>query len=536
MVRVLLREVMLTVLALVAASVVGFALLESLLAPDWTNATRWSVPLSLSAETLRGGDLPLVYHRAPRDAAARTLDDLAALRRRPTDPDALRRLRARQTAALPTLLARLPHEPAPVQDALYALLASWSATLAHAELPPTARDAAGPWWANFSEARGLDFRPTYTHRQAERLALTESPNARERLARLGTYALPALVAALPLARDTAGQCRILGALHTAHPGVVVLPPCADAERVRSAAAMWQAWWTVAHLEFETLSPWAQTLSKLFETRYGRWLARALQGDLGLSRAAGVPVLSALQPRLPASALASGLGGLLGTAVVLGFGGNAALRRRSLGARVADFVGALVPGLGAFLTAWLSLLRLCAGRGDSAALARTFLGGSGWLRVALATLLVGALAAAWLSRPRGASALNVVRMEAEHWLTHHRAPSTRQRLLHALRIGVASVLAPLGFAAPVVLLGSLLVEWALGVHGMGDLSLRGLVRGDAPWLLAAVLTVVPLLLGRRWAARSMFWMLGARPDGSLPRRATMPPPPMPSPPAAPAPDA
>lgn len=526
MVRVLLREVMLTVLALVAASVVGFALLESLLAPDWTNATRWSVPLNLSPETLRGGDLPFVYHRAPRDAAARTLDDLAALRRRPTDPDALRRLRTRQTAALPTLLARLPHEPAPVQDTLYGLLASWSATLAHAELPPTSRDAAGPWWANFSEARGLDFRPTYTHRQAERLALTESPNARERLARLGTYALPALVAALPLARDPAGQCRILGALHTAHPGVVPLPPCTDGPRVRNAAAMWQAWWTVAHLEFETLSPWAQTLSKLFETRYGRWLARALQADLGLSRAAGVPVLTALQPRLPASALASGLGGLLGTAVVLGFGGNAALRRRSLGARVADFVGALIPGLGAFLAAWLSLLRLCAGRGDSAALARTFLGSSGWLRVTLATLLVGALAAAWLSRTRGASALNVVRMEAEHWITHHRAPSTRQRLLHGLRIGVASVLAPLGFAAPVVLLGSLLVEWALGVHGMGDLSLRGLVRGDAPWLLAATLTVVPLLLGRRWAARSMFWILGARPDGSLPRRATMPPPPMP----------
>jgi len=524
MFRVLLRELVLTVLALVVASVAAFVLLESLFSPDWTDATRHARTLPISAEHLRGGDLPLLYHRRPRDAAQRTHDDLAALRRRPTDTAALARLRHRQTAALPTLLARLAHEPPAVQTTLFALLSGWSATLAHAELPPADGAAALSWWAHFAEARGLDFRPTYAERQAERLALSDSPNARERLARLGTYALPALVQALVYAHDTTGACRLLAALTTARPGVRAMPRCDDAVAVHEAVSAWRAWWSAEHLEFETLAPWAMTLGTVFETRYGRWLGRALGGQYGMSRTTGVYVSEEVRARLPASGLASGLGGLLGTAVVLGFGGNAALRRRSTGARTADFVGALIPGLGAFLAAWLSLLRVCAGAGGSSALARVFLGGWGWVRVLAATVAVGALASLWLSRRKGSAALNVVRLEAERWIVHNRTPSVRQRLLHGLRMGVASVLAPLGFAAPTVLLGSLVVEWAVGVRGMGDLTLRALVAGDGPWLLVSLLTIVPLLLGRRWAARSMFWMLGARADGSLPRSATLPPPP------------
>ncbi len=533
MLRVLLRELMLTVLALGVASVAGFALLESLLGPDWTDAARHARVLPLSAESLRGGDLPLLYHRRPRDAARRTLDDIAALRSPSTHAAALRRLRDRGTAALPTLLARMAHEPPAVRAALFEVLASWSATLAHAELPPVDPGQAQAWWANFAEARGLDFRPVYTQRQAERLALHPSPNARERLARLGTYALPALVSALPVAPDASGACRVLQALDNARPGVLPPPPCDDPAALRTASVAWQAWWGVEHLEFETLSPWSSTLSTVFETRYGRWVGRALTGQFGVSRTTGVAVSQELRARLPASALASGLGGLLGTAVVLGFGGNAALRRRSLGARVTDFIGALIPGLGAFLAAWLSLLPLCAGPDGTASLVQAFLGGTGWLRVSAATLAVGALAALWLSRPRGAVALNVVRLEAERWILHNRSPTVRQRLLHGVRMGVASVLAPLGFAAPTVLLGSLVVEWVFGVRGMGALTLRGLVRGDAPWLLVSVLTVVPLLLGRRWAARTMFWMLGARTDGTIPRRPTLPPPPLVPPDVGPA---
>ena len=75
---------------------------------------------------------------------------------------------------------------------------------------------------------------------------------------------------------------------------------------------------------------------------------------------------------------------------------------------------------------------------------------------------------------------------------------REVLRHGARIGVASLLAPLGFAGPVVLLASLVVELPLGLEGMGALTVRALPARDAPWLMAAVLTTVPLLLGRRWA--------------------------------------
>ena len=158
------------------------------------------------------------------------------------------------------------------------------------------------------------------------------------------------------------------------------------------------------------------------------------------------------------------------------------------------------------------------------------GAAGGLRVAVSTLACGALAALWFRRPAAGLVLHAVRIEAEHWARESLSPTGLQVVRHGARIGAASLLAPMALAAPAVLLASLAVELVFGLRGMGELTARALARADGPWILAAAVTVVPLLLARRWALGVLAWLLGVR-EGDT--RSSPPPPP--TAPVEPAPD-
>jgi hypothetical protein len=62
---------------------------------------------------------------------------------------------------------------------------------------------------------------------------------------------------------------------------------------------------------------------------------------------------------------------------------------------------------------------------------------------------------------------------------------------------------------VILTLTLLVEPIAGVRGMGDLTLRSLLALDGVWLQIAVLSVVPLAIGTRWARTALVWALGGK---------------------------
>ncbi len=501
---------MLTVVCLVAATVASFAALDALGDHDWFGAGRYAQVLGLDPRRASTGDLPLLWNPSVDDARARTLRDLSQLSSERTRPEAERRLARRGSAALPEVMARLPRLSPEARLAALRVLSGWSRALTGSEVAPVPERAgddqrALAWWDRFYSARVLDFRTGYAHRQAERLAAHDSRNAAERVARLGTYGLPALVQALGLAPDRAGTARVANMLSDLTDIPLRLSPDpapADAARVAEA---WKAFWFARHLEYETLSPWQRTLGHVTETRYGHWLRRALWGRLGVSRVTGRPVALELRERMPLSALASGLGGLFAVAGVIAFGGGPAMRRRALRVKLLDLLGALVPGLAAFAGAWTILLRLCAPPGGAARL----FAGFGWLTALLATAACGAVATLWLRRRAMRLVLHAVRVEAERWAEESLAPTSIQVLRHGARIGVASLLAPLALAAPVVLLVSLVIEVALGVRGMGGLTARALPALDAPWLMIAVVTIVPLLLAKRWALGLLGWLLGVR---------------------------
>ncbi|MFO0646329.1 MAG: hypothetical protein U0326_08815 [Polyangiales bacterium] len=526
MIRLLLREMLLTIACLVAVTVASFAALDGLVGPDWFGAGRFAHELGIDPRSASTGDLPLVWNGPVDDARSRTRRDLDALSSPATRAAAEARLFARGSAGLPTVLVRLPTLGPAARLAALRVLSRWSPSLTGAEVAPVpAREGddadALRWWDRFYAARLLDFRPGYAFRQAERLATRDSRNAVERVARLGTYALPALVQSIGEAPDLGGTARVANAMADVTGLPLRLGAGATEVQRGHVTDAWKAFWFARHLEYETLSAWQLTLGHVTETRYGHWLVRALRGRFGRSELSGRPISHELRERLPLSMLTAGLGGLLAVASVIAFGGGPSMRRRALRTKLLDLAGALIPGLGAFAGLWWVALRIAATDADAAHAAASLLAGSAGPRAALGVAACAGLASLWLRRPSKRLILHAVRVEAELWVAESLEPTSLQVLRHGARIGVASLLAPLGLAAPAVLLASLVVEFALGLTGMGALTLRALLAVDAPWLMVAVTTMVPLLLARRWAVGLLGWLLGVRPTPRAPATDTPP---------------
>jgi ABC-type dipeptide/oligopeptide/nickel transport system permease component len=505
MIRLLLREGFLTALFLAAVSLAGFVLLDSTGSHDWWGTLEPAQRFGLSRETALAHGLPRVWNRHVADSVVRTRADLAELGAPATREAARTRLLARGTAALPTMLSRLGRLSPEARTAALEILATMAPAVTGGETPPTEESAALEFWERFERLRGLDFRPAYARRLVQRLLERDSRNAAEQLARLGSFALPAVFEQLERPLDSAGAQRLTALLADSTGQPWRVPADASVEQTRAIVEGWRAWWFAERLEYERLGSSRRLTGQLLETRYGRWLTRTLSGRSPNALTTGRPLGLELRQRLPASLFVGGLGGLLATALVVAFGGGPVLRRRPLRTRLLDLLGALVPGLGAFLLGFALFVQLCAAPRPAGPLVRQVF--TPWVPLALAVVLLTALAALWLRRRAARVLLHAVRLEAETWARESRHPRLRQVLRHGLRVGLASLLAPLGLSATALLAMSLLVEPLAGVRGMGALTLASLRAFDGPSLLLALLSAVPLWMGVRWARLILIWALG-----------------------------
>jgi hypothetical protein len=132
---------------------------------------------------------------------------------------------------------------------------------------------------------------------------------------------------------------------------------------------------------------------------------------------------------------------------------------------------------------------------------------GWIHLASAIIVLAPLAILWLRRRNARVLLHAVRHEAESWALESRNPHIGQVLRHGFRVGMASLFAPMGLSAFPLMLMAIVVEPVVGVRGMAALTLSSMRTWDAPWLLIAIVSVVPLWLVRRWAHSVLLWALG-----------------------------
>jgi peptide/nickel transport system permease protein len=253
---------------------------------------------------------------------------------------------------------------------------------------------------------------------------------------------------------------------------------------------------------------AYGLDQPIYVRYFKWLGRAVQGDLGLSRDYGISAAQFIfQQRLPNTLLLSGLALLLSLAVAIPVGIFSAVRQYSTADYVITtlaFVGYSMPVffLGILLlflfAVWIpdhlpfiprfptggvpSLLWSDVRSGNVGFL--EFIGQWAW-HLVLPVLALSVIQMATYTRFMRASLLEVLNQD---FVRTARAKGLPERLVlykHALRNALIPIVTVVGLAIPGVLGGAVLTETIFSWPGMGRAIFDSLVAKDYNVAMAAL---------------------------------------------------
>lgn len=230
------------------------------------------------------------------------------------------------------------------------------------------------------------------------------------------------------------------------------------------------------------------LNDPFIVQYGRWLGRAIQGDLGTSAYNSQKVTDAVLDTLPVT-LSLTFGGLF-IAIMLGIptGVFAGLHRGSL----IDRGGVLLATIGQALpNFWVAMLlvipfalwwRLVPATGFTP-LTEDF---GGWLRsIALASVALGTSAGAALARQTRGAIIDVLQKD---YIRTARAKGLPNRIIifkHALKNAAIPIITTIGFQVNGLLGGSLIVEQVFGLNGFGSLAIESVRTQNIPMMQGVV---------------------------------------------------
>ena len=223
------------------------------------------------------------------------------------------------------------------------------------------------------------------------------------------------------------------------------------------------------------------LNDPFPLRYARWVAHAVQGDLGTSYRTGEPVLGALGDRFVATLQVALAALLVGLAIALPLGIVSAVRRdRPIdhGARLLALVGASMPSF------WLVYVLVIV---FAVTLKVLPVAGYGDLQhLALPALTLGLGAAASLTRLTRASLLEVL---DEDFVRTARAKGLSERaavVTHALRTSLIPITTMVGMRFGHLLAGAVIVETVFAWPGIGKYVVDSIYDRDYPTIQGFVL--------------------------------------------------
>jgi peptide/nickel transport system permease protein len=410
--------------------------------------------------------LPLYLNPTPSGVEQLALEAVARVAQGRDD----RELQARELdrlggAALPFVLPALdtltPEGRARVARALAPLRARMG-------FEPQVEDAAQDvlFWSRFWEEHSIDFRPIVAEQAVRRLSQRTSSSRLSEIRRLDTYALGELIAAMTPVEDDADVARLalltgLAADMTGRAELRVAPD-ASVGQARSLSLAWQDFWSARRVEYTTYRGAERLVAMFRDTRYGNWVAQAARRQLGMlrdGRSAGAALLRGARVSAPLvlaglfgswaagvvwAAIAAGTGRRAGRVLRLVAGLSAALPAVVLAALFAPREGSAPLGLGllVMLVAGAPLVSLYSGHGQSAGLGPSFV--------------------------RSLRALG-----ASRW----------QAALGTIKLSSPELLAQLGLQAPSVITLAFVVEYALGLSGLGTLTIESVKAADLNWLMA-----------------------------------------------------
>jgi len=216
-------------------------------------------------------------------------------------------------------------------------------------------------------------------------------------------------------------------------------------------------------------------------QYGRYVTRAVQGDLGYSYRLQMPVAQALASRFPYTLELTLAGIFVELLIGLTSGIAAALRRGSW----VDSASMLLALLGvAAPPFWLGLMFLYL----FAYKAGLFpLGGAGGLsHLVLPALTAGLGGAAWYARMSRSSTLDILHADYVRTARAKGLPGYRVLFKHVLRNAMNPIVTMAGMDIPWFISGVVLVEIVFGWPGVGRLAVDAVQTADIPLIMGTVI--------------------------------------------------
>ena len=216
-------------------------------------------------------------------------------------------------------------------------------------------------------------------------------------------------------------------------------------------------------------------------QYGRFLTRAVQGDLGRSILSQRPVAQLIREQLPATMQLTVAG--MSIAIVLGviFGVIAAVRANTLvdtSVMVVATLGVAVPGF------WFALLLIYMFAVIWPVLPAT--GGEGLNRLILPAATLGISASAVIARLTRSSMLEVLRQDYVLTARGKGLPERAIIVRHALKNALIPVITVVGLQFGTLLSGAVIIETVFARPGIGRLAVDAILGKDYPVVQGTVL--------------------------------------------------
>ena len=216
-------------------------------------------------------------------------------------------------------------------------------------------------------------------------------------------------------------------------------------------------------------------------RYGRWLGRAVTGDLGRSFRTGESVLQSLAGGFPRTLLLALTAIVIALVVSLPLGAVAALRRGGAIDRIARL---LILGLSSLPSFWLGYLLIFALAVRLRLLPVAGYGGPQHLILPAVTLAAGALAS--MTRLSRASFLDVLSQEYIRTARAKGLSVAAALLRHGFRNALVPILAIAALRFGQLLTGAVIVETIFAWPGIGRLMVDSVFDRDYPVIQGYVL--------------------------------------------------
>ena len=256
------------------------------------------------------------------------------------------------------------------------------------------------------------------------------------------------------------------------------------------------------------------LNEPLYVQYGKWLARAVRGDLGRSIELTAPVTDMVLERFKNTAILAGASMLLAVTIGVSAGVISATRPLSLFDRLA-MVGALFGN--SMPTFWLGLVLILVfslGLGLFPSNGMYDIRSGGGLidllhHLVLPSITLAGVSAAILARVTRSSMLEVINRE---YVTTARAKGLNDRRViwgHALKNAMLPVVTVMGVQLGYLLGGSILVETVFSWPGLGLQLFRAISSRDLPLVQGGVMLVSAIFVFLNLAIDVLYAFLDPR---------------------------